>query len=105
MVQYEKRKESQRQGQPVQLPTRVTERQEQRGAMHPRYIPAVERRHIQSWPRAGGSFSFGWLDAARWWLLYPGRMEFLLWIAACLLLVVATGALLVALAWSLGWAS
>ncbi|EFH89580.1 hypothetical protein Krac_11145 [Ktedonobacter racemifer DSM 44963] len=56
-----------------------------------------------SWPHANGPFKFGWRDALRWWLLYPGRMEFLLWLLGSLLLTIVTGALIVAVLWSVGW--
>jgi hypothetical protein len=56
-----------------------------------------------SWPPANGPFKFGWRDALRWWLLYPGRMEFLLWLLGSLLLTIVTGALIVAVLWSVGW--
>lgn len=56
-----------------------------------------------SWPHANGPFKFSWRDALRWWLLYPGRMEFLLWLLGSLLLTIVTGALIVAVLWSAGW--
>ncbi len=42
------------------------------------------------------------VDHARWWLLYPGRLEFLLWLAGTLLLLGVTAILLVSGALSLG---
>lgn len=85
-------------------------------------IPApvvVEPREAASWTAGAGSDSiyariisgsvpgvwrrrqaFNPLDNLRWWLLRPGRMEFLLWLGGTLMLVVVTCALLFALAFS-----
>ncbi len=45
------------------------------------------------------------IDRLRWWLLYPGRIEFLLWLSGILVLVSATCLLLFAIALSTGWMS
>lgn len=58
---------------------------------------------LPSWPHAKGQFKFGRPDALRWWLLYPGRIEFLLWLLGSLLLTIVTGALIVAVLWGVGW--
>lgn len=43
------------------------------------------------------------LDNLRWWLLRPGRMEFLLWLCGTLLLIGVTCVLLLAAAFSFEW--
>ena len=47
--------------------------------------------------------SFNPLDSLRWWLLYPGRIEFLLWFNGAIVLVVITFLLFFATTLSLGW--
>jgi hypothetical protein len=42
------------------------------------------------------------LDTLRWWLLYPGRMEFMMWISGALLLLCVTCTLLFAMLASSG---
>jgi hypothetical protein len=49
--------------------------------------------------------TLNWLDKLRWWLLCPGRMEFLLWFAGTLLLVALTCIFLFVSALSFGWMS
>ena len=43
------------------------------------------------------------LDRMRWWLLRPGRIEFVLWLGGTILLVSVTCALLLVTAFSFGW--
>ena len=43
------------------------------------------------------------VDRVRWWLLYPGRIEFLLWLNGTILLFVITCLLLFATVLSVGW--
>jgi hypothetical protein len=81
--------------------------------------PVVEPREAASWTAGAGSNSryariisgaaqgdwrkqlaFNPLDRLRWWLLRPGRLEFLLWLGGTLLLVIVTCALLFILAFS-----
>ncbi|MEO8953788.1 MAG: hypothetical protein ABI396_00020, partial [Ktedonobacteraceae bacterium] len=45
------------------------------------------------------------LDHVRWWLLYPGRLEGLLWLGSTLLLITVTFALLIVSAISFSWMS
>lgn len=45
------------------------------------------------------------LDAVRWWLLYPGRIEFFLWLGGTVVLVSVTCLLLFVSLLSLGWAN
>ncbi len=45
------------------------------------------------------------LDRVRWWLLHPGRLEFILWLFGTLLLIVVTCSLLLLTAISLNWFS
>ncbi len=47
--------------------------------------------------------SFKPLDSLRWWLLYPGRIEFLLWFNGAIVLVVITFLLFFATTLSMGW--
>jgi hypothetical protein len=46
---------------------------------------------------------FNPLDSLRWWLLYPGRIEFLLWLNGAVVLVVITFLLFFATTLSMGW--
>ena len=43
------------------------------------------------------------LDRVRWWLLHPGRIEFILWLFGTLLLIAVTCSLLLLTAFSLNW--
>ena len=43
------------------------------------------------------------LDRVRWWLLHPGRMEFMLWIFGTILLIIVTCSFLLLTASSLNW--
>jgi hypothetical protein len=43
------------------------------------------------------------LDRLRWWLLHPGRIEFMLWIFGTVLLIVVTCSFLLLMASSLNW--
>jgi hypothetical protein len=43
------------------------------------------------------------LDRARWWLLYPGRIEFMLWLCGTVLLIGVTCMLLLVTAFSFEW--
>jgi hypothetical protein len=43
------------------------------------------------------------LDRVRWWLLYPGRIEFVLWLCGTVLLIGVTCMLLLVTAFSFGW--
>ncbi len=45
------------------------------------------------------------LDRVRWWLLYPGRIEFILWVGGTLLLLGVTFLLVLVTVLSLGWFS
>ncbi|HLH61638.1 MAG TPA: hypothetical protein VKV20_08145 [Ktedonobacteraceae bacterium] len=45
------------------------------------------------------------LDRVRWWLLLPGRIEFILWLFGTLLLIFVTCSLLLLTAFSLNWFS
>ncbi|HZU69908.1 MAG TPA: hypothetical protein VFA09_21745 [Ktedonobacteraceae bacterium] len=45
------------------------------------------------------------LDRVRWWLLLPGRIEFILWLFGTLLLIIVTCSLLLLTALSLNWFS
>lgn len=49
------------------------------------------------------SRSFNPVDSLRWWLLYPGRIEFLLWLNGAIVLVTITFLLLFATTLSMGW--
>ncbi len=46
---------------------------------------------------------FNPFDSLRWWLLYPGRIEFLLWLNGAIVLVVVTFLLFFATTLSMGW--
>jgi hypothetical protein len=43
------------------------------------------------------------LDRVRWWLLHPGRIEFMLWISGTILLIIVTCSFLLLTASSLNW--
>lgn len=43
------------------------------------------------------------LDRVRWWLLHPGRIEFVLWLAGTVLLISVTCIFLLTTAFSFGW--
>lgn len=45
------------------------------------------------------------VDQARWWLLYPGRIEFLLWLGGAITLMTVTCVFLFVGVFSLGWLS
>ncbi len=45
------------------------------------------------------------LDRVRWWLLHPGRIEFMLWLFGTILLITVTCSLLLLTASSLNWLS
>jgi hypothetical protein len=49
------------------------------------------------------NFTLNPLDNLRWWLLRPGRMEFLLWLCGTLLLIGVTCVLLLTAAFSFEW--
>jgi len=49
------------------------------------------------------SLSLNPVDRLRWWLLYPGRIEFLLWLSGTIVLVGVTCLLLFATLLSTGW--
>ncbi len=49
------------------------------------------------------SLSLNPFDRVRWWLLYPGRIEFLLWLSGTIVLVGVTCLLLFATLLSTGW--
>lgn len=49
------------------------------------------------------SFIFNPFDGIRWWLLRPGRLEFILWLAGTILLISVTCVLLLATAFSFQW--
>ncbi|GAC1392718.1 MAG: hypothetical protein NVSMB38_17230 [Ktedonobacteraceae bacterium] len=51
------------------------------------------------------SLSLNPIDRVRWWLLYPGRIEFLLWLNGTIVLVAVTCLLLFATVLSTGWIS
>ncbi|OLE15523.1 MAG: hypothetical protein AUI36_38015 [Cyanobacteria bacterium 13_1_40CM_2_61_4] len=66
---------------------------------------SVLARRIAERPKHRGKVksSFNLFDRLRWWLLHPGRIEFLLWLGGTLLLMVVTCMLLLATALSFAW--
>lgn len=58
---------------------------------------------IASPARLRRAFSFNALDTMRWWLLRPGRIEFILWLGGTVLLVAVTCAFLLVSAFSFQW--
>lgn len=53
--------------------------------------------------RSKNPLGFNPLDRMRWWLLHPGRLEFLLWIGGTILLLGVTCAFVLGAASSFGW--
>jgi len=49
------------------------------------------------------TFSLNPFDSVRWWLLRPGRIEFILWLGGTILLISVTCVLLLVTAFSLNW--
>lgn len=83
-------------------------------------LPLVltEEGDLRSWTAGGGAHSiharriasedrrtarFNPLDRMRWWLLWPGRIEFLLWFAGTITLMAVTCMFLFATIVSFGW--
>ncbi len=56
---------------------------------------AYKKRH--------STFSLNPFDSIRWWLLRPGRIEFILWLGGTILLISVTCVLLLVTAFSLNW--
>lgn len=82
-------------------------------------VPASEG-HLRSWTAGGGTNSLhakriisterhstllNPLDRVRWWLLYPGRIEFLLWFVGTITLMAVTCIFLFVTIVSFGWIS
>lgn len=60
-------------------------------------------KRIVSRGQRRSALSLNPVDRLRWWLLYPGRIEFLLWLSGTLVLVGVTCMLLFATLLSTGW--
>ncbi len=60
-------------------------------------------KRIASRGQRKSALSLNPLDRLRWWLLYPGRIEFLLWLSGTIVLVGVTCVLLFATLLSTGW--
>ncbi len=63
----------------------------------------IERPARRSSAYSLSSLHLNPLDRLRWWLLKPGRIEFLLWLVGTVLLVAGSLALLLATSLSFGW--
>jgi hypothetical protein len=61
----------------------------------------ISSRSKRKHPHA--TISFNPIDRMRWWLLRPGRIEFVLWLGGTILLVGVTCVLLLVTAFSFGW--
>lgn len=61
------------------------------------YAQLIATSPARNWRKQLG---FNPLDRLRWWLLRPGRIEFMFWLSGTLLLILVTGALLFMLAFS-----
>ena len=64
---------------------------------------SVLAKRIASRGQRKSALSLNPIDRLRWWLLYPGRMEFLLWLSGTIILVGVTCLLLFATLLSTGW--
>ncbi len=64
---------------------------------------SVLAKRIASRGQRKSTLSLNPIDRWRWWLLYPGRMEFLLWLSGTIILVGVTCLLLFATLLSTGW--
>jgi hypothetical protein len=85
-----------------EIPTHPTVESRIEAALAARHVlseldsrPGEERRYHKA-------FLLKSLDHLRWWLLYPGRLEFLLWLGGTLLLLGATTLFALATVFSLG---
>lgn len=63
----------------------------------------IERPARRGSAYSSSSLQLNPLDRVRWWLLKPGRIEFLLWLVGTILLIVGSLALLLATSLSFGW--
>ncbi len=61
------------------------------------YAQLIATSPARDWRK---QLAFNPLDRLRWWLLRPGRIEFMFWLSGTLLLILVTGALLFMLAFS-----
>ncbi|HLI05209.1 MAG TPA: hypothetical protein VKV40_01420 [Ktedonobacteraceae bacterium] len=68
--------------------------------LSPRARRLIERREKRP---SSSSVRLNPLDKVRWWLLKPGRIEFIVWLAGTILLIAASLALLFATSLSFGW--
>jgi hypothetical protein len=69
------------------------------GAAQSSYAQLIATRSKRKKHRS--TISFNLLDRVRWWLLHPGRIEFVLWLGGTVLLVCVTCVLLLVTAFSL----
>ncbi len=68
------------------------------GSRYAQLVAARTRRQ-----KAGPTFNL--LDRLRWWLLHPGRFEFLLWLGGTILLMTVTCIFLLMLVFSVHWSA
>lgn len=68
------------------------------GSRYAQLVAARTRRQ-----KAGPSFNL--LDRLRWWLLHPGRFEFLLWLGGTILLMAVTCIFLLMMVFSVHWSA
>lgn len=73
------------------------------GAKNSAYAQRIAEHAKRTKPRR--STVFHPLDNLRWWLLAPGRLEFLFWLAGTVLLISVTCILLLVTAFSFAWIS
>jgi hypothetical protein len=71
------------------------------GASQSSHAQLIASRSKQKKSRS--TVSFNLLDRVRWWLLHPGRLEFVLWLGGTVLLVCVTCVLLLVTAFSFAW--